>query len=159
MSQVFYFDECNTMEELKAKYKELAKKYHPDLGGDVEIMKIINVQYSQRVFTMGKKEGKTDNEINEDLLSSEAYKKAIDGIISFDDLIIEVCGSWIWVSGNTRERKEALKASGFYYAKNKVKWYFRSEENKTKSTKSVSMDDIRTKYGSTILKSKGNYIK
>lgn len=29
--------------EVKAMYKELVKKYHPDLGGDQEIMKKINI--------------------------------------------------------------------------------------------------------------------
>jgi curved DNA-binding protein CbpA len=40
-----YFSHCKTIEEVKAPYKELAKKNHPDRGGDTEIMQRINTEY------------------------------------------------------------------------------------------------------------------
>ena len=33
--------------ELKRRYKDLAKKYHPDVGGDNEIMREINKEYNE----------------------------------------------------------------------------------------------------------------
>jgi curved DNA-binding protein CbpA len=29
-----FFDDCKTQEELKERYRDLAKKYHPDTGGN-----------------------------------------------------------------------------------------------------------------------------
>lgn len=43
-----YFNNCNKLDELKAEYRRLTLKYHPDVGGDVEIMKEINVEYEIR---------------------------------------------------------------------------------------------------------------
>jgi len=41
-----YFIDLTSTENIKARFKELAKQYHPDLGGCVEIMKEINSQYA-----------------------------------------------------------------------------------------------------------------
>jgi len=41
-----YFKECRTLDEVKAMYKQLAKQYHPDLGGDTETMQAINSEYA-----------------------------------------------------------------------------------------------------------------
>lgn len=40
-----YFKNVKSFEDLKSQYKELLKANHPDNGGDVEIMKEINVQF------------------------------------------------------------------------------------------------------------------
>ena len=42
-----YFAECKTKEEAKKVYTGLAQKYHPDKGGDTEIMKAINIEYDE----------------------------------------------------------------------------------------------------------------
>ena len=36
-----------TVEQIKIKYKQLAMKHHPDLGGDLETMKILNNAYEE----------------------------------------------------------------------------------------------------------------
>jgi hypothetical protein len=44
---VDWFDGCYSQEEIKKKYRKLCFEYHPDMpNGDVEIMKEINIQYS-----------------------------------------------------------------------------------------------------------------
>lgn len=40
-----YFDNCNTPSERKKRYRELAKKHHPDVGGNAKTMQEINKQY------------------------------------------------------------------------------------------------------------------
>jgi hypothetical protein len=42
-----YFEGVLTEEELKSTYRKLVKTYHPDKGGNTEIMKMINYQYSR----------------------------------------------------------------------------------------------------------------
>ncbi|MBO5556539.1 MAG: J domain-containing protein [Oscillospiraceae bacterium] len=34
-----FFENCKSLEELKAEFRRLVKKYHPDCGGDAETMK------------------------------------------------------------------------------------------------------------------------
>ena len=43
-----YFNNCNTLDELKKEYRRLAMIHHPDRGGDLETMKTINAEYEQR---------------------------------------------------------------------------------------------------------------
>lgn len=40
-----YFKNVKSFEDLKNQFKALARKNHPDAGGDVEIMKAINTEY------------------------------------------------------------------------------------------------------------------
>lgn len=42
-----YFKNVNSLEDLKNQFKTLARKNHPDAGGDPEVMKAINGEYDQ----------------------------------------------------------------------------------------------------------------
>lgn len=40
-----YFKMPKDYADFKAQYRRLAMRYHPDVGGSVEIMQIINAEY------------------------------------------------------------------------------------------------------------------
>lgn len=42
-----YFENINTLEELRKQYKELLKLRHPDNGGNVSEMQEINAEYDR----------------------------------------------------------------------------------------------------------------
>lgn len=42
-----YFDKCSTVEEVKSRYRTLSKRFHPDLGGDKELMQELNQEYEK----------------------------------------------------------------------------------------------------------------
>ena len=42
-----YFNNTNTLEELRKQYKELLKQHHPDNGGNVSDMQEINSEYDR----------------------------------------------------------------------------------------------------------------
>ena len=48
-----YFKNVNTLAELKAEFRRLVLKNHPDMGGDTEVMKEINCEYD-RLFPVYK---------------------------------------------------------------------------------------------------------
>lgn len=70
-------------------------------------------------------------------------------IIFFEGITIEICGSWIWISGNTYQYRKQFKEIGFHWASKKKQWYWHSEDYIKKSHKTLSMEDIRNYYGST----------
>ena len=101
---------------------------------------------------------KADKESTE--VASE-FIEIINNIINLEGLVIEIVGSWVWITGNTKEHKEVLKANGFYYASKKKAWYLKPNDYVAKSRKHYSLDEIKSKYGSTKVEAgtKKNYKK
>lgn len=156
-----YFNNVSTLETLRKQYKELLKKYHPDnINGSTEATQEINVEYD-RLFSelKDKHESKSDSTANTnkseysqnmyDWENDKALREVLEKIINFDGIEIEIAGQWIWVSGNTYSHKKELKELNFKWASQKKQWYFHIDTFKKKSRKSLSMEDIRSYYGST----------
>ncbi|MBL7717694.1 MAG: hypothetical protein JNL72_02570 [Flavipsychrobacter sp.] len=142
-----YFNQCATIEEVKALYKQLAKQHHPDNGGDTDIMQAINAEYSFACAFVLKEQELSDDETSKQMKISEEYRQVIEKIVKLQGIVIELVGQWIWVTGNTYAVKDQLKEAGLFFASKKAAWYYRSEEYKTRST-GKNLDEIRGKYGS-----------
>src|SRR5690606_15148649 len=131
-----YFDGLTNESEIKTRYKELAKRHHPDLGGYLEIMKVINCQYEKILTGAYQIVGKSITEIDELLVKDEMYRQKIFSVSSLSGVTVELCGSWIWISGDTKTHKEIFKTSGFKWSPKKCMWYYRPEGQKCFSRKS-----------------------
>ena len=151
-----WFEGCANLQTLKERAKELAKAYHPDLNptaGD-EAMQQINAQYDELVkrFSRVSSDGHTEATEQEARSAQDfamQYREIILKVINLSGLVVELCGAWLWVSGETYANREALKAAGLRYASKKQMWYWRPEEAAChKSRKGATMNDIRRKYGS-----------
>ena len=147
-----FFHDCKTIDELTAAYRRAAIKNHPDMGGSEEIMKKINAEYAALLEKMRL------NEANEagmsampDMGLSEEIVEMIQKIILIDDIEIEVCGSWVWVGGNTFEHRVELKDAGYSYSGKQKRWYW-GRKKKNYRMNAMKMNDIRKKYGSTDVK-------
>lgn len=142
-----YFKDVKTIEDLKKQYRKLAKQYHPDLGGTDAEMKIINKEY-EKLFEQVKS-GATGKERNANV--NDGFREIIEAIINLEGLEIEICGTWLWVGGETYDHKETLKEKGFKFTKKKKKWYWTADKL-TKRKRTKSMEWIRKEYGSEIVK-------
>lgn len=149
-----WFSNPQTLEELKGQYKQLAVKHHPDKGGNTSDMQEINNEYDI-LFAKLKNvhataEGKTyTKETNEKV---NDFKEIINKLIKLKGVHIEICGSWIWVTGCTIDYRDELKQMNFRWSKSKVAWYFHRDEYKKTSKRTFTMDEIRSLYGSEIVK-------
>lgn len=146
-----WFNECQSLDEVKATYKKLAKQYHPDLGGDTVTMQEINKEYAFASAKAIKGANLSEEEAESEILSSEAYRNAIEKIIHLDGITVELVGYWIWITGNTYPVRKYLKEAGFLFAPKKLAWYFRTAEYKVSKGGKKSLDEIREKYGSELL--------
>jgi hypothetical protein len=155
-----YFINPKTLEELKLQYRQLAMEHHPDRGGNVETMKAINNEYDQ-LFPRLKdihtnRDGETYTAWTETKETPEAFKDLIDQLMKMDDIVIEVIGCFVWVTGNTKPYKDQLKELSFRWHSKKVAWYLKPEDYHRRSHKQYELDDIRDMYGSSgAVKSKG----
>jgi hypothetical protein len=89
-----YFSNCKTLEELKRFYKKLALQYHPDRPGEsVVIMQRINQEYESAMKDPRFKFQEQDEFYRKDYVK---FPEIINQIIHLD-IIIEICGNWIWI--------------------------------------------------------------
>ena len=150
-----YFTNCKTAEDVKATFKDLAKKLHPDCGGDAEEFKKMMAEYKE-VFNRLKNIHTTaagETYEKETTETPEEFAEIINKIIHFAGCKIEIIGSWIWISGNTATYHEELKACGFWWSRSKKAWYFNGEtERKYKRRGHYSMNGLREKWGTEEVK-------
>jgi len=142
-----------TLEELKKKYRELAHSHHPDGGGSEETMKVINNEYST-LFPKLKdihqnKDGETYTARTESSETADQFIDLITELMRMDNIIIEVIGCFVWVSGETKPHKDKLKELKFRWHSQKKCWYLKPEDYKRRSHKNYELDEIRTMYGTS----------
>ncbi|MGN0180192.1 MAG: DnaJ domain-containing protein [Monoglobaceae bacterium] len=147
-----WFSNPATLEELKKQYKQLVIKHHPDKGGNTADMQEINAEYD-RLFELLKNthknaEGQTYTAQTETTETANDFKEIIEKLIRFNGIHIEICGSWVWVTGCTIEYREELKKMKFRWSKSKVAWYYHREEYRKSTKRTYTLDEIRDLYGS-----------
>ena len=153
-----WFNNPKTLEELKKQYKTLALKHHPDKGGSLKDMQEINSEYDI-LFKKLKdihqtSDGKTyEKETKE---TPEEFKDIITALIILEGIQIEICGCWVWVTGDTYPNKEILKNLKFRYSKSKKAWYYHNDGYHKIGKKTYTLDQIRSLYGSEVINSKPN---
>ncbi|MGR3221260.1 MAG: DnaJ domain-containing protein [Candidatus Anammoxibacter sp.] len=147
---MLYFT-AKTLQELRTQYKSLAKKYHPDKNLDVDttaIMQEINIEYELLFDRVVKHDGFSESRIKYERDLDPLFREKIHLIINIQNILIEVCGSWIWITGDTKPIRETLKKSGFLFSRKKLAWYWHAKGYRKFSSKLWTMQEIRVGYGS-----------
>lgn len=146
-----YFSNCATLDDLKAEYRKLAMKWHPDRkGGDLKTMQAINAAYDKAFARLSRQGGTADAE------QPEAWRDAVAAIINLDGIEIELVGSWVWVSGETKRHKDALKAAGYRWSGKRRMWYWRAGGSKRRwRHSSATYAELCDKYGCETVKAGG----
>lgn len=154
-----YFTNCTTLDELKKEYRRLSMIHHPDLGGDTATMQEINAQYEEAFKILKNQHNAKADENRKTTEAPEEFINIINALLKFPGIIVELCGSWLWISGDTRPVKEELKAAGCRWSNNKKMWYWHHKEEGAKWRKGNStMTDIRNKYGSQVYRTTAEYL-
>ncbi len=144
-----YFKNIQTLEELKKEYHLLVMKNHPDVGGEIEIMQDINREYEfifQQVKNRHKnKDGDFYTKDTEEVASE--FIDLISKLLKLNNIRVEIIGSFVWVSGETKPHKEILKTLGLKWHSKKQCWYLSPSGYRRFGKNDYSMDEIRTMYG------------
>jgi curved DNA-binding protein CbpA len=159
--QYFKADHTTTIEDAKKQYYKLCMRWHPDVkGGDEEAMKQVNAEWDylrkHNYNIHQSRDGGTYTDWTQDVPDdvTEQFADIISKLVTLAGLEIEICGSWLWVGGNTREHKADLKNLGMRWASKKKMWYKAPKNWKRKSRHELTMNEIRDRFGSQMVQGK-----
>lgn len=146
---------------LRTAYKKLLIKYHPDNNAKdtTGIMQEINAEYDL-LFQKLKDtyehsesyEKQTDRQKQAyDWEKDKQLRAVIVALSKFAGLEIELCGTWVYVRGETYPYRKELKDLGLRFNSHKRCWIIHFDDYYKYHKKPVGMSYIRSKYGSVII--------
>jgi len=154
-----WFQGVQNLEELRKRYKMLVVKYHPDNGGSNDTLAEINTEYDiqfkffQKKYEHSEEYKKATERQRQsyDTVKDQKIRDMVTKLSRIPNIVVEICGVWIYVSGATFSCKEELKALGLHYARQKQCWYIHFDDYVKFGTRPSSMSYIRSKYGSIVV--------
>lgn len=149
-----WFDPRLTVGEIKAHYRQLAMDHHPDLHpelGQVP-MQEINAAYHAALLA---RDGETSigsdqkehiyryNQATESEMVAKFYAAVA---ARMGGVTLEIIGTWLWATGDTRPHKDTLKAMGFWWNAKRACWQWHVGQYHSRRSP-LSTDALRRVYG------------
>jgi hypothetical protein len=149
--------EEETLEGIKRAFRAQVIKYHPDINPDgLKYTQLLTEAYEMLVKaynsnwlkgTWKTAPGSTSKILNE-------MEEALSKLKACKGLDIEICGTWLWIGGETKywakylgEQKNSKDKKMFFWAGSKQKWSWKPSTYVKYSKEVWSMDKIRGKFG------------
>lgn len=163
MQTTKYFSPEMNIEELRKNFRQLCLELHPDKGGDEEQFKAMKNEYDYfcRLQAAGEA-GKATAENRAARFTAETEKElreALERFLNIHGIVVEICGSWLWISGNTFPVHEQIKAAGAKFSGQKKMWYWSATMRDGKVRGRYDMKKIRSKFGSEAIESTAAEVK
>lgn len=150
-----YFKGIKTIEDLKEKYRDLCKQLHPDNGGDTRAFQDMRNEFTNLFKTLKnvhRTAAAQDQEEDQEEEAPEEFASVIAKVAGFD-VDIEIIGRWVWLSGNTYQYKDGIKAAGFFWSSKHKKWYWNGGTTKSRKHSRMSYETIKAIHGYSKVKS------
>lgn len=144
-----YFNDCSTAEEGKKLYHTLAKRYHSDNGGNDQILREINDEFRawwkiyKNVHTAA--DGTTYKK--ETAETAEEFIEILSKLSRHQGLKVDLCGSWLWISGATFGIRDQLASYGCHWSRGHRKWFWCADVKKKSGRGHYSEDEITMMHG------------
>jgi hypothetical protein len=141
---------CTSACEVQLRFDELSKVFN----NQDEMLKTIKAEYSTLMSVLAEPKQveavkATEMKTEKEKVTVSEKVKELQEMIDPAGLHLEICGTWLWVTGKTFPVKDALKELGFRYSANKLSWYYRQKDNRSVNQEPVPLEIIRKKYGVT----------
>ena len=155
-----YFHDCATVADIKKRYRELAKRYHPDLTEEANkteftrIMQDINNAYHEELKAADGQKSHADNgrehTYNYNKATEEAIMVKIAELLALkmNNVEIWLIGFWIWIIGDTKPYKDILGQNGAACTWHRKRncWYWKPYKSKSYYSR-ASLGSLAEQYG------------
>jgi len=147
------FQECKNVNEIKKTYRQACFKFHPDHGGNNDLMRTLTEAYLYalsmcngeiNIDESGKEHKYNYNKEQELALLNKLSELLTYKMAGVDILIV---GKWLWIQGETKKYKEELKKCKCLWHSTRKLWYWREHQYKTSLSKKP-FDMLCAIYGS-----------
>lgn len=148
-----WFVGMSSPEEIKKRYRGLAMLHHPDRGGSNDIMAEINQQYHGALAACdGYRTWDAEGHEHEYHYDSDIEQAVVDKIadllrLRMADVQIWLVGTWIWIHGDTKQYKEALKSANCIWHPKRVCWYWKPYSRRSRYNSHADFAGLAAKYG------------
>lgn len=125
---------------IKTAYRKACIKYRPSKNqAGPEMMKAVNAAH---LFLKEMAYNGAEHPLQEDVNSDfgDMLNSAMNAVIRLDGINIRICGAGAWLSGNTKEHKEAIKAAGYRWDNKKAAWRFQPSDQQSRNKDDVGME-------------------
>jgi hypothetical protein len=158
MTRTKYFSPEMGIEELRKNFHKFCLELHPDKGGDPEAFKAMKNEYDYFSGLCAASEGGRATAENRTARytaeGEKAWRETLEKLLNIPRITIEICGSWLWITGETFPVHELIKGLGAKYSGQKKAWYWAANMRQGKCRgKYNNLGKIRARYGSEILES------
>lgn len=154
--QFFTESDLSSMNALRQAYRKLVLEYHPDKHSEdeadkwTELFKALQLEYDLILSNLSRShfdDAKTTYD------REKVLQDMIDRLMKIPEVYVELCGCWLWVSGDTFMQRARLKLLGFKWSKKKARWYWglTMTAKGKKKAKFKNMDGIYRKYGREVI--------
>ncbi|MCE5345395.1 MAG: ELKS/Rab6-interacting/CAST family protein [Bacteroidales bacterium] len=136
---------CTSIDEVQLRFDELSNVFNDQ----DEMLKAIKEEYSTLMSVLH--DSKPVYEAVKERATVSDKIKELQEKVNPEGLSLEICGTWLWVTGKTYQVKNILKELGFRYSANKLSWYYRQSNHRSANQKPVPLAMIREKYGTNVV--------
>ena len=154
-----YFTDFKDIEDLRKQFHNRCVELHPDKGGDHAAFIRMKEEYDRLIQRAAAGEAlgaAADNrQARYTFAGEQALAEAIERFARVPGIVLELCGSWLWCTGDTMPVHERLKALGARFSRKKTAWYFSPYMGTGKKyrPKFRDMQGVRDRFGSIIIDS------
>ena len=141
----------------------LAKRHHPDMGGNTRTMQDLNGEYETVLHHLDGYTAIGTDAKEHTYHYHAAYEQAvvdqINRIIQTHlpaTLTIELLGTWIWIGGTQKDDLYTRKLLGtlhFAWHSKREKWYWKPAGSFSHYRARLSYNDLRQVYGASAIRS------
>lgn len=156
------FKACKNLTELKSAYLKFALEYHPDHGGETSVFQMIGNLYEKFMEVLKNAWNKNADDEAETARNEgrqarvrhtyempKDFVNVVTELLKMEGVEIELCGRWLWISGNTKPFSARLKELGCKWSPKKKMWSWHGKEEASLGFGMYNMRQIRNIYGSS----------